>query len=160
MEIQVNSFMTMVKSCVWLCLWLCALPVRALDPQKAITQLVHTSWTEREGAPGSIWALAQTTDGYLWLGTASGLYRFDGARFTRFEPAAGEELPGTSIGALCATRDGSLWIASAPGLQALDFQKRRAALNYQDSRPDGHSHGYSSRNEEGPESQASDTSRS
>jgi signal transduction histidine kinase/ligand-binding sensor domain-containing protein len=107
--------MTMVKSCGWLFLWLCTLPVWALDPQKAITQLVHTSWTEREGAPSSIWALAQTTDGYLWLGTATGLYRFDGIRFTRFEPAAGEELPDTTIVALCATRDGSLWIVSSSG---------------------------------------------
>jgi signal transduction histidine kinase/ligand-binding sensor domain-containing protein len=107
--------MTMVKSCGWLCLWLCTLPVWALDPQKAITQLVHTSWTEREGAPASIAALAQTTDGYLWLGTASGLYRFDGVRFTRFEPAVGEELPGTSIPVLYATRDGSLWIVSSAG---------------------------------------------
>src|ERR1700719_3233537 len=107
--------MTMVKSCGWLCLWLCTLPVWALDPQKAITQLVHTSWTEREGAPGTIRALAQTTDGYLWLATASGLYRFDGVRFTRFEPAAGEELPGTSLATLCATRDGRLCIASSSG---------------------------------------------
>jgi ligand-binding sensor domain-containing protein/signal transduction histidine kinase len=105
----------MVKKCGWLSLWLCTLPVWALDPQKAITQLVHTSWTEREGAPATIVALAQTTDGYLWLGTASGLYRFDGVRFTRFEPPAREELPGTSIAALCATRDGSLWIVSASG---------------------------------------------
>ena len=104
-----------MKSCGWFSLWLCTLPVWALDPQKAITQLVHPSWTEREGAPASIVALAQTTDGYLWLGTASGLYRFDGVRFTRFEPLAGEELPGTSIAVLCATRDGSLWIVSASG---------------------------------------------
>src|SRR5260370_42048457 len=94
----------MVKSCGWLCLWLCTLPVWALDPQKAITQLVHTSWTEREGAPASVRALAQTTDGYLWVATASGLYRFDGARFTRLEPAAGEELPGTPPSLSCARR--------------------------------------------------------
>src|SRR5260370_1097685 len=113
-ESLINSG-TMAKKCGWLSLWLCTLPVWSLDPQKAITQLVHTSWTEREGAPASIVALAQTTDGYLWLGTASGLYRFDGVRFTRFEPAAGEELPGTSIAVLCATRNGSLCIASASG---------------------------------------------
>src|SRR5260370_23678141 len=113
-ESLINSG-TMAKKCGWLSLWLCTLPVWSLDPQKAITQLVHTSWTEREGAPASIVALAQTTDGYLWLGTASGLYRFDGVRFTRFEPAAGEELPGTSIAVLCATRNGSLWIVSASG---------------------------------------------
>jgi ligand-binding sensor domain-containing protein len=93
----------------------CSEKSAALDPQKAITQLVHTSWTEREGAPGSVRALAQTTDGYLWLGTVSGLYRFDGVRFTRFEPAAGEELAGASIASLCATRDGSLWIMPFSG---------------------------------------------
>jgi hypothetical protein len=31
-------------------------------------------------------ALAQTTDGFLWLGTAQGLYRFDGVSFERYEP--------------------------------------------------------------------------
>ena len=85
----------------------------ALDPQKAVTQFVHTSWTEKDGAPHGIWALAQTTDGYLWLGTDAGLFRFDGLRFVRFEPQAGESLPGARIFRLFATHDGALWISSA-----------------------------------------------
>jgi signal transduction histidine kinase/ligand-binding sensor domain-containing protein len=84
----------------------------ALDPQKAITQFVHTSWTEKDGAPTGIRMLAQTTDGYLWIGTAAGLFRFDGLRFVRFEPQAGESLPGVRIDRLLATGDGALWISS------------------------------------------------
>ena len=87
----------------------------ALDRQKAITQFVHTSWTEKDGAPSSIWALAQTTDGYLWIGTTAGLFRFDGLRFVRFEPQAGESLPGVAIVGLLATRDGALWVSSSEG---------------------------------------------
>jgi hypothetical protein len=56
----------------------------ALDPQRAITQFVHTSWTDKDGAPSNIRALAQTQDGYLWIGTTDGLFRFDGVRFTAF----------------------------------------------------------------------------
>lgn len=85
----------------------------ALDPQKAVTQFVHTSWTEKDGAPHGIWALAQTTDGYLWLGTDAGLFRFDGLRFVRFEPQAGESLPGARVFRLLATHDGALWISWA-----------------------------------------------
>jgi ligand-binding sensor domain-containing protein/signal transduction histidine kinase len=87
----------------------------ALDPQKAITQFVHTSWTEKDGAPTGIRSLAQTNHGYLWIGTAAGLFRFDGLRFVRFEPQAGESLPRGRIDRLLATRDGSLWFASATG---------------------------------------------
>ena len=68
-----------------------------------------------DGAPTDIRALAQTTDGYLWLGTGSGLFRFDGMRFTRFEPRPGEAFPGTRIGFMLAARDGSLWIVFRPG---------------------------------------------
>lgn len=83
----------------------------ALDPQKTITQFVHTAWTEKDGAPNSVRALAQTADGYLWIGTPAGLFRFDGLRFVRFEPQAGESLPGVRIQGLLATRDGVLWIS-------------------------------------------------
>ena len=43
----------------------------------------HTQWTAADGAPLGVRAMAQTRDGWLWLGTADGLYRFDGVRFER-----------------------------------------------------------------------------
>src|SRR5262245_43877143 len=52
-----------------------------------ISGFVHTSWKEREGLPGgAIYAMSQTADGYLWLGSAGGLLRFDGQRFVRWTP--------------------------------------------------------------------------
>ncbi|MDB6097768.1 MAG: hypothetical protein JWN58_471, partial [Gammaproteobacteria bacterium] len=51
-----------------------------------INQLVRTTWTLKDGAPINIRDLAQTTDGVLWLGSDSGLTRFDGGRFVQFEP--------------------------------------------------------------------------
>ncbi len=55
----------------------------ALDPNKRLTQYMHTSWRIQDGsAPSGIEAIAQTLDGYLWLSSDSqGLYRFDGVRF-------------------------------------------------------------------------------
>jgi signal transduction histidine kinase/ligand-binding sensor domain-containing protein len=95
--------------------WLFATAAFALDPQKSITQFAHTVWTEKDGAPADIVAITQTSDGYLWLGTWTGLFSFDGVRFTRFEPQAGEHLPAQSIRRLLATRDGSLWIVFFSG---------------------------------------------
>ena len=43
----------------------------ALDPDRTIAQFYHTAWTIEDGAPSRIEMLAQTTDGYLWLGTFS-----------------------------------------------------------------------------------------
>ncbi|AIF48084.1 sensor histidine kinase [Dyella japonica] len=67
-------------------------------------------WTTEAGTPADIWTMAQGKDGYLWLGTGSGLYRFDGFRFERFQPAAGERLPSNDITALGMQEDGALWI--------------------------------------------------
>ncbi|MES2306509.1 MAG: two-component regulator propeller domain-containing protein [Gemmatimonadota bacterium] len=89
-------------------------PVDTL-PARAIHQLVHTSWTAKDGAPADIRALAQTREGYLWLGTDNGLFRFDGVRFVRIAPPAGDSLAGTAISSLLTTKDGSLWIVWANG---------------------------------------------
>ena len=63
----------------------------ALDPSLDISQYAHTAWTVREGfAKGPIHSIAQTPDGYLWLGTESGLLRFDGVRAVPWQPPAGE----------------------------------------------------------------------
>ena len=93
----------------------CATLAFALDPDRAITQFVHTSWTEKDGAPIDARTLAQTLDGYLWIGTTAGLVRFDGVRFTAFEPSAGESFPSSRVRRLLATRDGALWIVWAVG---------------------------------------------
>ena len=51
----------------------------ALNPDLAIKELHHTAWGPSQGAPlGGTVALAQTTDGYLWVAGPSGLFRFDG----------------------------------------------------------------------------------
>jgi PAS domain S-box-containing protein len=82
----------------------------ALDPQKAITQFSHTAWSAKDGIPGPVRAIAQTPDGYLWLGTEAGLYRFDGLRFVPWESRFHERLAGPSVWSLLTARDGSLWI--------------------------------------------------
>src|SRR2546427_1111999 len=87
-----------------------AIPAKALDPQKLISQFTHTSWTAKDGVPGPVRAIRQTADGYLWLGTEAGLYRFDGLRFVLWTSSFGEQLPSESVWSLCAGRDGSLWI--------------------------------------------------
>ena len=89
-------------------------PGRALSPDRRLTQLHHTAWTLEAGAPPDIWALAQAADGFLWLGTGEGLYRFDGLRFEAVRPA-GDRLPSQNITALLAARDGSLWAGSYAG---------------------------------------------
>jgi signal transduction histidine kinase/ligand-binding sensor domain-containing protein len=94
---------------------LCGLPAAALDPNQTLQQFDHTSWTIQAGAPSGINALAQTTDGYLWLGTTAGLYRFDGVSFELYQPPRGQSLPHASIQSLYAAREGGLWIGYTLG---------------------------------------------
>jgi signal transduction histidine kinase/ligand-binding sensor domain-containing protein len=89
----------------------------SLDPSLDISQYAHTAWKVRDGfVKGQIVAIAQTPDGYLWLGTDSGLYRFDGVRAVPWEPAPGQRLPGSFITQLMVSRDGTLWIGTSKGL--------------------------------------------
>ncbi|MGH7967271.1 MAG: ligand-binding sensor domain-containing protein, partial [Limisphaerales bacterium] len=63
----------------------------------------------------SVTALAQTTDGYIWVGTLAGLARFDGVRFKVFTPQNCPQLPKSRIGALFPDADGTLFIATERG---------------------------------------------
>src|SRR5271170_412388 len=89
----------------------------ALNPGLDVSLYAHTAWRIRDGfAKGSILSIAQTPDGYLWLGTAFGLYRFDGVRSVLWQPPPDQQLPSTTIATLVATRDGTLWIGTWSGL--------------------------------------------
>jgi signal transduction histidine kinase/ligand-binding sensor domain-containing protein len=98
--------------------WLTALQMSSSAVDSAprpISQLVHTTWTAKDGAPTEIIDLGQTSDGYLWLGTRSGLVRFDGVRFVPFAPRGGDTIPSGGVRRLLGTRDGSLWIVWLSG---------------------------------------------
>jgi signal transduction histidine kinase/ligand-binding sensor domain-containing protein len=90
----------------------------ALDPSRAISQYGHMMWTLQAGElPGTPTTMGQTTDGYLWVGTRTGLVRFDGIRFVAFSPPEGEALASSRILSVRGGRDGSLWIGTRAGLE-------------------------------------------
>jgi ligand-binding sensor domain-containing protein/class 3 adenylate cyclase len=108
--------------------------IGGLRPTKHVTQYMYDSWTEdsglTQGAPNTI---AQTPDGYIWLGTVYGLVRFDGVRFTAFADLTNEHttatntqttktstktkrsLKGMDVRALTVDNAGNLWIGSGGG---------------------------------------------
>jgi signal transduction histidine kinase/ligand-binding sensor domain-containing protein/DNA-binding response OmpR family regulator len=88
-------------------------PVSGLDPQKPITQYVHDVWQIDQGLPqNSVFAMAQTRDGYLWVGTEAGLARFDGVAFTAYNSANTSGLSDNYASSLLADRADSLWIGT------------------------------------------------
>lgn len=92
----------------------------AVDPNRRISQYGHTAWRMQDGVFNSIPnVIAQTVDGYLWIGTQAGLVRFDGSRFVPGTTATGQPLPDVRITSLRRARDGSLWIGTPYGLSRL-----------------------------------------
>ena len=90
----------------------------ALDHSLDVSQYAHTAWQFREGfTQGDIKTIGQTPDGYIWLGTGFGLFRFDGVRVEHWQPPLnGEQLPSNFVVHLRVTRDGTLWIGTMNGL--------------------------------------------
>lgn len=95
-------------------LCLCA-AAHALSPDRALSQLRHDRWTPEQGAPAQILSIAQTPDGFLWLGSRQGLYRFDGLRFERITAIAGTPIVDDDILSLFVDEDGSVWVGYVSG---------------------------------------------
>jgi signal transduction histidine kinase/ligand-binding sensor domain-containing protein len=84
---------------------------RAADLPSILTEYSVASWGQKDGFPlGSTWAIVQDEDGYLWLGTDTGLFRFDGVRFVPWSAPQVEPPLRGSVRSLLVARDGSLWI--------------------------------------------------
>jgi len=107
----------------------------ALDPQKAITQYVHHRWGGERGFAQRAYSLAQTPDGYVWVATLNGLFRFDGVRFTLFDTTRAA-VKQDYIWTLFVDRDGVLWIGTYGG--GLTSYKNGVFRTY--DRGDGLSH--------------------
>jgi ligand-binding sensor domain-containing protein/signal transduction histidine kinase len=86
---------------------------------------VSRIWRTQDGLPeNKVRAIAQTPDGYLWIGTSGGLARFDGVRFVVYARFNTPAMTADDISALAVARDGSLWAATDGG----------GLLHYQDGR--------------------------
>jgi len=84
----------------------------ALDPDRDLSQYTCRNWSRQNGLPGNgVNAIAQTTDGYLWLGTSSGLVRFDGVEFE----LQSSKLKTPTVTALAASKQGGLWLGLRDG---------------------------------------------
>ncbi|PWT83471.1 MAG: hypothetical protein C5B57_06765 [Blastocatellia bacterium] len=94
---------------------------QAADPMRPLSQYAHTAWRVQDGSLGGPpTAIAQTADGYLWIGTSTGLVRFDGVRFVPWTSRGTVPLmSSTSVYSLLGGRDGSLWIGTGSSLARL-----------------------------------------
>jgi ligand-binding sensor domain-containing protein/signal transduction histidine kinase len=89
----------------------------ALEPTKPLSSYGRQAWGMENGLPqNTVQALAQTKDGFVWLGTDVGLVRFDGNGFQVFDKNTSPALPGNDVRCLLTTTDGALWIGTSEGL--------------------------------------------
>jgi ligand-binding sensor domain-containing protein/signal transduction histidine kinase len=85
-------------------------------PASAGSSYIHRSWQVEDGLPqNAVTAVVQSRDGYLWLGTYSGLARFDGIRFTVFDENNTPELHNNRVTSLFEAENGTLWIGHENG---------------------------------------------
>jgi ligand-binding sensor domain-containing protein len=89
----------------------------ALEPSTPLAGYARQLWVMESGLPqNTVQALAQTRDGFVWVGTEAGLARFDGIGFAVFDKTTTPALPGNDIRCLLAAADGSLWVGTSEGL--------------------------------------------
>ena len=112
---------TILHSLLGACALLGGSPSQALSAFKAPSQYVLDVWQIAEGLPqNSPLSLAQTLDGYLWVGTQEGLARFDGVRFVVFDRRNTPAIKNNLITALRADSRGRLWIGTGAGVALLE----------------------------------------
>src|SRR3989442_1603567 len=88
----------------------------AIDPALSLDQNVIRTWGVDQGLPqGTVYALAQTADGYVWAATQEGFVRFDGTEFITYDKATAQQIHNNMTLALLSARDGSLYAATNGG---------------------------------------------
>ena len=107
----------------------------AVDSTRELSQLGHEAWLTENGLPqNTVHSLAQTNDGYIWIGTEEGLARFDGVGFAVFNKENTAQLKSNYIRTLLVDRRGALWIGTAEGLVRF-FEGKFTAYTVNDGLP-------------------------
>ena len=122
-----GAIRTIVLSVAALCL---SLPAHAIDPNRTFSQYIRQAWSADRGfTGGTVTALAQTRDGYLWIGTDKGLLRFDGSTFRAFPQATPTTFQIGPVQALMVDADANLWIV-LEGTQLLRYYDGKFELGH------------------------------
>src|SRR3569833_1304015 len=90
---------------------LATIPAWPVDNRRGLPQYMHDSWGLDKGfTGGTIFAVAKSRDGYLWLGTEHGLVRFDGSDFTSVPVPLPDGRHAGAVRGLVEDADGQLWV--------------------------------------------------
>ncbi|HXZ81445.1 MAG TPA: two-component regulator propeller domain-containing protein, partial [Terriglobales bacterium] len=105
----------MIRRIARLCLWAvlvtaCIPRANALDPERLISQYVRERWESDRGLHGEVYAITQSSDGYLWIGTDKGLFRFDGLTFRPMADSGSPSLPIAQVLGLTVDAQGNLLV--------------------------------------------------
>jgi signal transduction histidine kinase/ligand-binding sensor domain-containing protein len=96
--------------------WAASVTAQSMSPNNVFGRYQQLNWQERDGLPqNTVLAVTTTRDGYLWMGTYEGAVRFDGVRFTLFNPSTTTGIGNSFVTSLLERRDGSLWLATYGG---------------------------------------------
>ena len=131
-----GSCVQTLEVCLFLALACCSCSA-VLESDRTIAQFAHTAWGPKDGAPSIVTALAQSADGYLWLGSPDGLYRFDGVVFERYQPQSGGPFPVHTVSSLLALPNGDLWIGFSSGGVSLLRHGNASSYSVREGMPNG-----------------------
>jgi signal transduction histidine kinase/ligand-binding sensor domain-containing protein len=96
--------------------WAAGAAAQSMSPNRVFGRYQQVNWQERDGLPqNTVLAATATRDGYLWMGTYEGAVRFDGVRFTLFNPSTTTGIGNAFVTSLLERRDGTLWLGTYGG---------------------------------------------
>jgi ligand-binding sensor domain-containing protein len=78
------------------------------------TNFHHDMWTSEDGL-GAVFDIQQAADGYLWLTTSTGVFRFDGAKFESVEEATNGAVRNSEISTVFLPSSGGIWLKTRAG---------------------------------------------
>ena len=112
--LRLSSRQTLARLCA---LYACTLGASGLPIGERLVQFGRQNWQTENGLPqNTIHAIAQSSDGFLWLGTDGGLARFDGVKFTVCDTHNSPNLKSNNVLELAEDAAGSLWLSTPEGV--------------------------------------------